>query len=111
MGNYDWSYTGGMGGVTSNEALIAGESYARSMSQFEGMGDWLEMSGMGQGGSRIPMESILGKGSGYAGLGAYGGGTYPGQYGGGGMGDWMETTGGQALVLSEGWAPGSSERF
>jgi adenylate kinase/ribonuclease R len=51
----------GMGMASSNEALVAGESFARSVNQFEGMG-------------ALP-----------------GGMSYPGQYGGGGVGGWLET--------------------
>jgi hypothetical protein len=82
--------THGMGAVMSPEDLVAGESLARNVNEFSGMGDWMELSGMGSsGGSPIPMEDLRG---------------YPGQYGGG-MGDWIEM-GPNAELVQQGFAPG-----
>lgn len=41
VGNFLTLSGGGMGNMVSPEALVAGESYARSVSQFHGMGDML----------------------------------------------------------------------
>lgn len=92
----------GLSGVTDPETLVAGESFARTVSQFEGMGgvgDWMELKGLGD--YRVPMSAIRAPGQQL-------GGMYPGQYGGPvgmraagapldgfrgmgrGMGDWIE---------------------
>jgi hypothetical protein len=87
--DYKYGY-GGMGAVVSPEDLVAGESLARNVNEFSGMGDWMELSGLGSsGGAPIPMEDLRG---------------YPGQYGGG-MGDWVELTSDNALVKA-GFDPG-----
>jgi hypothetical protein len=84
------SMGGGMGAVISPEDLVAGESLARNVNEFSGMGDWMELSGLGSsGGAPVPMEDLRG---------------YPGQYGGG-MGDWVELTANNALVKA-GFDPG-----
>ena len=104
---------GGLGtiGPNVNEALIAGESFAQSVSQFHGggMGDFLELKGMGD--YRIPMQDImgpgqmLGMGQGYP--GQYGAGTYDpyhtrmGPLSGGGMGDWVEFTPGSPEAMTQ----------
>lgn len=107
---------GGLGAVDAgsiNEALIAGESFARSVSQFNGMGDWMELRGMGDwmelrgmgGNPRVPYADIRSPGQLLAG--------YPGQYGGGGydpygahrrlsgmggFGDWVEALPGSEVA-------------
>jgi hypothetical protein len=91
----DYRYgAGGLGSVISPEDLVAGESLARNVNEFSGMGDWMELSGLGSsGGAPIPMEDLRG---------------YPGQYGKGqvsGMGDWVELTSNNALVQA-GFDPG-----
>jgi hypothetical protein len=91
---------GGMGGATPAEHLVAGESFARSMSQFDGMGDY-----------RIPMEGIRAPNQLL--------GMYPGQYGGflsGGMGDHVELLAkpgsAAALAMTGGaWEPSPMETF
>jgi hypothetical protein len=81
--DYKYGYGGGMGAVISPEDLVAGESLARNVNEFSGMGDWMELSGLGSsGGAPVPMEDLRG---------------YPGQYCGG-MGDWVELTSNNALV-------------
>lgn len=91
----------GMGAVTDPEALVAGESFARSVNQ---MSDWMELSGLGSPADRVPASSILAPGQ----LGLLpGGGSYPGQYGGGGfgrMGDWVEMAPDSTLA-SQGFQP------
>jgi hypothetical protein len=109
-GMNDWmelrgmGFTGGLGtiGPNVNEALIAGESFAQSVSQFHGMGDMLELQGMGN--NRIPMQDLMqGMGSGYP--GQYGAGTYDpyhvlasAQAAGNvsGLGDWVQMIPGTA---------------
>jgi hypothetical protein len=44
--DYKYGY-GGMGAVVSPEDLVAGESLARNVNEFSGMGDWMELSGLG----------------------------------------------------------------
>lgn len=63
----------GMGSVLSPEDLVAGESLARNVNEFSGVGDWMELSGLGNG-RAVPLEDLRG---------------YPGQYGGG-LNDWVE---------------------
>ncbi len=60
---------GGLGMVMSPEDLVAGESMARQVNEFSGLGS--------SGGAPVPLEDLRG---------------YPGQYGGG-MNDWMELSG------------------
>lgn len=60
---------GGMGMVMSPEDLVSGESMARQVNEFSGLGS--------SGGAPVPLEDLRG---------------YPGQYGGG-MNDWMELSG------------------
>jgi hypothetical protein len=98
QGMGDWMQLqgmGGMGGATSPEALVAGESFARTVSQFEGMGNM---------GYKIPMDSVRAPGQALAG--------YPGQYG---MGDWQQFVSAPgsagALAMSGGWEPSSVEAF
>jgi hypothetical protein len=91
--DYKYGY-GGMGAVIDPETLVAGESLARNVNEFSGMGDWMELSGLGSsGGAPIPMEDLRG----------YPGG-YPGQYGGG-LNDWVELTSNNELVKA-GFDPG-----
>lgn len=64
----DWLALQGMGygmgrGLDPNEALIAGESFARSVSQFEGMGDFMELKGMGASPFAVPMRDLRGMGN------------------------------------------------
>lgn len=93
----DWMELRGMGGMGAvdsnaiNEALIAGESFARSVSQFEGMGDWMELRGMGNGNFRVPYGDIR-----------TGVGSYPGQYPG--FGDWVEMQPGSQTAMQQ-WEP------
>jgi hypothetical protein len=82
---------GGLGATVMPDALVAGESLARSVSQFDGM------SGLG-GDYRIPMGSIRGMGD-----------HYPGQYGSG-MGDYITSAAG-ALPMNQGWQPSLMETF
>jgi hypothetical protein len=100
QGMGDWMQLqgmGSMGGATSPESLVAGESFARSVSQFEGMGNM---------GYRIPMDAVRAPGQALA-------GHYPGQYG---MGDWMQTvaspgSSAAALAMGGSWEPSSVESF
>jgi hypothetical protein len=87
--DYRYGY-GGMGSVMSPEDLVAGESLAREVNEFSGMNDWMELSGLGQGGAPVPMEDLRG---------------YPGQYGGG-MGDWVEL-GSNSKIVQQGFDPGA----
>ncbi len=89
-GMNDWLELSGMGGgmgmVLSPEDLVSGESLARQVNEFSGVGS--------SGGSPIPLEDLRG---------------YPGQYGGGGMGsmnDWVEFAPGSAMVEA-GFNPGT----
>jgi hypothetical protein len=50
----------GLGNVESPEALVAGESQARLVNEFRGVGDFMELSGMH--GSPVPFEDIRGFG-------------------------------------------------
>ena len=85
-----------MGMVMSPEDLVAGESLARNVNEFSGMGgmggmnDWMELSGLGQGGTPVPLEDLRG---------------YPGQYGGG-MNDWVELNATSGIVEA-GFNPGA----
>jgi hypothetical protein len=88
---------GGMGNVEMPNALVAGESFARSISQFDGYG---------MGDYRIPVGSIRGMGDSYP--------SYPGQYGAGtGFGDYLPTNGGSAISMqpNANWEPSPLETF
>lgn len=49
----------GLGVVTSPEELVAGESLARQVSAFHGVGDFMELSGMG---NAVPFQDLRGVG-------------------------------------------------
>lgn len=84
-------YSRGFGSVESPEDLVAGESLARQVNEFHGLG---------QGGHPVPIEDIRGMGDWMELSG------YPGQYGGGygGMGDWVEMEP-QAPMVQQGFNP------
>lgn len=83
----------GMGSVLSPRQLVEGESASRLSSEFSGMNDWMELSGLGTG-YPVPIEDLRG---------------YPGQYGGG-MSDWVEFKPDTGFVQRHEFAP-SEEHF
>lgn len=90
QGGPDFRYGyGGMGDVIGPEQLVEGESQAREL--MSGVGDWMELSGLGaSGGQPVPLEDLRGYG-------------YPGQYG---MGDWVELAS-QSNIVQQGFNPGT----